>query len=972
MQATHRAALPEGTKVEEFEFHRVLGHGGFGITYLGWDLHLDMPVAIKEFLPMELVVREGGISVFPKTESDREDYEWGLDRFLDEARVLARFKHPNIVQVHRFFRAHGTAYIVMEYAEGETLAEHLDRCGRLPEAEIKSILMPILDGLATVHGASFLHRDIKPGNIIIRDNSSPVLIDFGAARQAIGVKSRSVTSIVTPGYAPIEQYSTKSNQGPWTDIYAMGAVAHKCITGHSPPDAADRVQEDSLEGWRDNIGGYSQPFLDAVNWALGFKQTQRPQSLMEWRAALDGGPVPEYAASRDMDPDRPPPRKEKKKKKVREPGQGSGLKILIAAGLLIAIGVAASVFFWVRGGSGELVVEASFYLEQLGYEPGADTSRLTTRLKNAIKDFESDSGLFQSGKVNERLVARLKEAFEAADNAAWQKALADSSEAAFAEYLQAFPNGLHAAEVNAARDEAAWSKARSAGTAAAYEKYQREFPNGAHVAEVGGRIDDAAWAEARAAGTEAALDRYLRNHPSGKHVAEVGALKDEIAWKRADAAGTRAGFQAYKRAYPAGLHLAEADRRIQQIDLTQLVRAVQQELRRLGYLQSRADGVLGQGTITAIRAFQSEKGFVTTGQPSQTLLDRLKAAQVKSIWTVAKDGSGDFTTINAALDRVPDGGRVRIMPGIYRETIRLSRTVHLEGVGNLRDVVIETSSSDTIVIRGGSGSITNLTARVTGSERGINVINSLGGSWTFEGNDFSDSASTIIFVTAGRPVFRNNAIHDSPWNGINVKGNAQPLIEGNRIYALKNPAVWIGEDAVATIRNNTLYNIPANGIYFGDQARGIVENNDISGTEFAALWIGGSANPEVRSNRIHDLPSNGIQITEQATGTFEDNEIWATGKPAIWVGGTAAPTVSRNQIHDISGNAVNISGTARGTFRFNRIWNAGNVKDRFPAVFIGKDANVLFSNNEIFGSGNNQIYMETGGLSTVENNDVRQ
>ena len=130
------------------------------------------------------------------------------------------------------FEAHGTAYIVMEYAEGETLSAHLERKGSLSEAELKAILYPLLDGLAVVHGADFLHRDIKPGNIVLRDvDGSPVLLDFGAARQAIGAKSRSVTSIVTPGYAPIEQYSTRGRQGPWTDIYALGGVCYRALTG---------------------------------------------------------------------------------------------------------------------------------------------------------------------------------------------------------------------------------------------------------------------------------------------------------------------------------------------------------------------------------------------------------------------------------------------------------------------------------------------------------------------------------------------------------------------------------------------------------------------------------------------------------------------------------------------------------------------------------------------------------------------
>ena len=214
MDSEHFHALPKGYRFDDFEIVRVLGQGGFGITYLGYNHALDKPVAIKEYLPNDLAVRDNTNSVVPKATSMAEDFQHGLDSFLGEARTLARFKHNNIIQVFHFFRSNGTAYIVMEYAEGEDLAGHLKRKGKLSEEDLKPILEPVLEGLVLVHGAGILHRDIKPHNIMIRDDGSPVLIDFGAARMAIGAMSRSITAIVSPGYAPIEQYATKSNQGP--------------------------------------------------------------------------------------------------------------------------------------------------------------------------------------------------------------------------------------------------------------------------------------------------------------------------------------------------------------------------------------------------------------------------------------------------------------------------------------------------------------------------------------------------------------------------------------------------------------------------------------------------------------------------------------------------------------------------------------------------------------------------------------
>ena len=286
----HRLALPQGTRIRDFEFHRVLGHGGFGITYLGWNLSLDIPVAIKEYLPADLATREQDLSVVPQTSQAAADFQWGLERFVDEARTLARFQHPNIVRVHQYFEAHSTAYIVMDYVEGETLSAHLERKGTLSEAELTGILYPLLNALEVVHGADFLHRDIKPGNIVLRDSdNSPVLLDFGAARQAVGAKSRSVTSIVTPGYAPIEQYSSRGRQGAWTDIYALGGVCYRALTGQGPEDATDRMRHDPLVPVAQQCAGRaSQELLAAVDWALSVDEGNRPQSVGAWREAMEG------------------------------------------------------------------------------------------------------------------------------------------------------------------------------------------------------------------------------------------------------------------------------------------------------------------------------------------------------------------------------------------------------------------------------------------------------------------------------------------------------------------------------------------------------------------------------------------------------------------------------------------------------------------------------------------------------------
>ena len=297
----HRQALPEGTRLQEFELHRFLGAGGFGIAYLGRNTELDIPVAIKEYLPSDCALRERSLSVAPRSADDVEVYEWGLERFLEEARVLARFRHRNIVQIYQFFRAHGTGYIAMEYVEGQTLSDWLAGRDPLSEAELREILLPLLDGLEEVHRSGVMHRDIKPGNIIMRaEDDSPVLLDFGAARQTMMAKSRSVTAILTPGYAPVEQYSEKGRQGPWTDIYALGALCYRALTGKVPEESSNRILEDSLEPLEEICRGQGSPeFLRAMDWALRVRQEDRPQDLEEWRAALEGERTPEKPRKRE-------------------------------------------------------------------------------------------------------------------------------------------------------------------------------------------------------------------------------------------------------------------------------------------------------------------------------------------------------------------------------------------------------------------------------------------------------------------------------------------------------------------------------------------------------------------------------------------------------------------------------------------------------------------------------------------------
>ena len=279
-----RNPLPPGCRIDEYKVVRVLGTGGFGITYLAFDQMLDGWVALKEYFPVAVAVRTDDVRVAAST-AGQDVFNWGLDRFLKEARAIHQLRHPSIVRVHRYVERHGTAYIVMEYVEGELLASTLESRGRLSVNEWRPWFDRLLDGLAHVHDHDYLHRDIKPANIVIRaSDGEPVLIDFGAAR--VASQQRTHTQVLTPGYAPYEQHTSKGSQGPPTDIYALAAVSYRVLTGEPPPNAPDRMPDDCYEPLAERVGGVSTGWLAAIDHGLALQPDDRPQTVTAWRVTL--------------------------------------------------------------------------------------------------------------------------------------------------------------------------------------------------------------------------------------------------------------------------------------------------------------------------------------------------------------------------------------------------------------------------------------------------------------------------------------------------------------------------------------------------------------------------------------------------------------------------------------------------------------------------------------------------------------
>ncbi|WP_284349991.1 type VI secretion system contractile sheath large subunit [Roseisolibacter agri] len=280
----------------QFRVERVLGQpGGFGITYRAMDEDLRIPVALKEYIPIDIAYRGAdGLAVQTPSGQATEIYNDYLARFLDEARTLAQIDHPSVVRVRAFFRDHGTAYLVMDYYEGETLEEYAGRHGGRVHWEVATqMVLELLDGLEAVHARGILHRDVKPQNVYLTTAGRVVLLDFGAAREVVGEHSRSMTMILSGGYAPIEQYSTKGReQGPWTDVYACAATLYRLITGVRVPDAVDRIGEARLLSTRAHVRDVPPDIDAAITWGLAVHARDRPRSASSYaamiRSALDG------------------------------------------------------------------------------------------------------------------------------------------------------------------------------------------------------------------------------------------------------------------------------------------------------------------------------------------------------------------------------------------------------------------------------------------------------------------------------------------------------------------------------------------------------------------------------------------------------------------------------------------------------------------------------------------------------------
>ena len=614
-----RGTLPAGTRLRNYELISVLGQGGFGITYYARDTTLGREVAVKEYLPTTLALREDTM-VVPRSTQLAEDFIWGRDRFLEEARILATLEGaPAVVRVYDFLEANGTAYMVMGLARGDTLDERLKRDGQLSAANAERLLERLLDGLEAVHKTGFLHRDVKPANIILDANNNPTLIDFGASRASMAGRTAAMTAIFTPRYAAAEQL-TSDKQGPWTDIYGLSATLYHAITGKAPPSSLERALNDSYVPLTRLLPeGFSPGTLHGIDAGLAVRPKERPQSIAEWRDVLSSreesaadatvfvrskpssAPKPPDDRPAPVSPPAQPSARPAAPARVDREGQVSNVQSAATSPVAAFKSVVARtnrVGLYVGGAAVVLALIAGGY---------SISAWRTSPSSMPSQDVKTD-GLADAARLRAEAAARQQEA----DAEAKEKAEAEARQKAEAEVTQ---------EADAEAKQKADAEARQRADVEARQKADAEARQKAE-AEARQKADAEAKQKADAEATQrAAAEAKQKADAEARQKAEAEAKQKADAEAKQKAEDEAATLKAAEAAETA-LKLSLQDRLRLQVALTSL-----------GFDTHGADGVFGPRSREMILGWQQARkqpatGFLTAAQ-QQALLGEAAPALAK-------------------------------------------------------------------------------------------------------------------------------------------------------------------------------------------------------------------------------------------------------------------------------------------------------------------------------------------------------
>lgn len=886
--------------------------GGFGITYLGYDTVLNTRVAIKEFLPRDLVSRAAdGVKVQLHSEEDRSVFEFSIDRFLHEARTLVRIDHPNVVRVRNYLEENGTAYIIMNYYEGMTLSEYLERNGGiLSEKKALEIMMPILDGLKEVHRKGFLHRDIKPGNIYLSHEGRPILLDFGAARSAVRDQSRGLSVVLSPGFAPSEQYHRNGEQGTWTDVYGCSATLFYILTGQLPPEATERLTSNKNERIRQSLAHVSMNVRDAILGGLSVHAKDRPQTITAFESLLTGQPLPfseqktvaksfetvrkEFASQSGTTPsplrlpqtvqheapskpipkplpassatvppsgsmaykyarieDYFPPEETLAPPKVERKWDWTSMAIF-GAGILMAA-VALGVWFYQANRPTQLVVSA---------DGKGDYKKIMEAVEAASEGMKIfvEPGTYREMVILDRnveIIARKEKGDVLIEN--------EKGPVIHVKANAPLVKGFRIRGLNS-QPQSSYALYITGGTPT-FDDCQFTSKSGP-VIQISGKASVPVLK--RIAVTDAPADGIAFDQQAGGSMEsiEVSATK---GWGVVLLGGKGITMQKSK------VH------------------------------DTQEGGVLienGDGTLTEVEVYATNKPGIQ--------ISRNADAQLKSVDVHDGKQNGIFISENSKAKietskvyknlyagiAIRDGSSPEITDTKVYDGEDNGIWVYENGKGKLSNVEVYGNKKHGIMVsKGGMPVLSRI--RVYGSKQ-YGILFTDGGKGTVEDSEIYGNEKTgVVIQKNSDPYLTRTKIYDGREVGLLVTDQAKPTIEYCQIFrnALQN--VHIENGGNPTIKSSAIFDGQGGGLYVTDGGKGTIENTDIYNNDKFCVGIEKQGDPSISACKIYGSRAHGVWISGGGRGTLQNNQIYGHAQYGVYINPNTAPSMVGNTI---SGN----------------------------------------------------------------------
>ncbi|MCC5855063.1 MAG: right-handed parallel beta-helix repeat-containing protein [Idiomarina sp.] len=995
-------ALAEGTILHAYRIKQELGSGAFGITYLAEHTLLNTLHVIKEYLPETALRDHASSTVAPKSHKEEDIFNWGMSSFFNEARILNQLSHPNIVKVSDLFEANGTAYFVMPYLKGITLHDWIKQHPNPNQQQLEQLFIPLLEGLAYIHERNLLHRDIKPENIYITENGTPVLIDFGAARLAIGNKSKALTQVLTPHFAPWEQYRSKGDFTPALDLYSLAGCMYQAIAQTLPEEAPNRLEHDPqprLAG-SSHEGRFARHFLESIDVGLNVWAKDRFQTASEFQHAMTGGSytattvhpsiasssTPEQATSqRDNDRKRP---------------------ILLASIGIAVVAVFGAVYLLLPSEDPEtrmarLDTELWEQAESVGteqsYQSYLDDCNLCARQDDADEALES----LRLARVAEEEAAAERRAEEEASQRAAEEAEAQAEADRIArEEAEARATAERERRAQAEQqrhrtaDNNLWNAARETNSVESYRNYLTQCQLCDNRADAQQRIqsiqaqrqqaeeqarreeqrrqalaaDSALWDEVVAEDTESAYRRYLADC---RECADGPAAQEEIRQREEARANAAADAELWTATQDDGSEEAWANYVANCITCEQREAAEQQLADIEANRELRAaDRALWETAVS----MASIEGYSNYLDACQYCAEREVAERRRRQFVGQRDGfvvapsNGDFSSIQEAIEFALRDTEIKIRPGQYNESIRLRDRVNLVGDGDRDAIIIESTEGDGLYFNGEVGKVENLTIRVRTSGQVSYGVFIDGGALELVGNDISSRTGSVVAVNnAANPKISNNVLSGSRQSGIVIYNESTGTYEGNEIRDNEDFGIRLETATSPSFRNNTIENNQRGGVIILDRGEGVFESNRFLKNGLANILITADGNPTFIDNDIAQGLSNGVFIFEGGLGVFRNNRIVKNEDFGIRLENQVTPEFLGNEIAENQRGGVLVMDGALGEFRGNSI-----TRNQSAGVLVTAQGNPTFIDNQIFANEQHGVHVFDQGEGRYEDNDIYQ